>query len=446
MRYLREAWSGLMLLGTLVGCDDVGTSAEHRAAGSTYIITCASALAPSFAATAARRGDVVGHLFPAAGFATVATAAPDRYATEGCSVVQDVRVRWIEPGPQWVAPAAAANPPYTGDDDFYFDAQWGADAVDAPEAWAAGVRGAGVRVAVLDTGFDLGHEDLAPNINYDLSRDLTGEGLQYTLPDVFSHGTHTAGTVAAADNGYGVIGIAPEAELVLVKVLLDEGSGDFGTVIAGIIYATDSGADIISMSLGGTFQRRDDRGPNRLTTAVNHAASYARQRGTTVIAAVGNSDLDLGRGNLINLPSDATGVIGISATAPHDWALDPTGSLDHRALYSNYGNAAVDFAAPGGDVYRDPDFGHLCTVGVIVDYPCFVFDLVLSTGAQGAWFWAAGTSMATPHAAGIAALILSEGAVTTPAGLAQALRQRSADLGKPGRDPVYGAGRVASGY
>jgi subtilisin family serine protease len=447
MRFNCKVLSGLVICGTLVGCDDSMFATDEQEVGSTYLVSCASPLATNFAAKAAQRGDVIGHLFAGAGFATVQTTTPNSYAAPGCTVAQDVRTQWLEPGEQVQVPAAAAaNPPTSGDDDFLFDAQWGADAVDAPEAWAAGVRGAGVRVAVLDTGFDLGHPDLASNIDYALSRDFTGQGLQYTLPDPFSHGTHTAGTIAAADNGYGVIGIAPEADLVLVKVLYDEGSGSFGDILAGMIYAAGVDADVVSMSLGATFRRRVDNGPNRLTTIMNRVASYARQRGTTIIAAVGNDSLDLDQSDWTNLPSDATGVLGISATAPHDWALDPTGSLDYLATYSNYGRSAVNFAAPGGDVYQPPSFDQLCTIGVVSDFPCFVFDLVISTGAYGSWFWAAGTSMATPHAAGIAALILSEGAADSPADLEQAMRDRSADLGQPGQDAAYGFGRVRSGH
>jgi subtilisin family serine protease len=280
---------------------------------------------------------------------------------------------------------------------------------------------------------------------------MTGEGLQWTrVGDPFSHGTHTSGTIAAADNGLGTIGVAPNAELVLVKVLYDEGYGTFGDILAGVIYATNSRARIVSMSLGGMFPKYLDTGPNKLTVAANQVAMYARQRGTTIIAAVGNANTDLDQGPMINLPSDATGVIGVAATAPHDWGLNPSGSLDYRAGYSNYGRSAVDVAGPGGDVYREPNFDQLCSIGVVQNFPCFVFDLVLSTGASvdGApvWFWGAGTSMATPHAAGVAALILSEGNVTTPAQLEQALRTRATDLGQPGNDPFYGGGRVSSGY
>lgn len=217
-----------------------------------------------------------------------------------------------------------------------------------------------------------------------------------------------------------------------------------------MLYATDVQAQVVSMSLGGMFPKPAAGGANRDIAIFDRVAMYARQRGTQIIAAVGNANTNLD-GTWVNLPSDAAGVIGISATTPHDWALNPAGSLDYRAGYSNYGSSAVDFAGPGGDVYRQPDFSQICTIGVVQDIPCFVFDLVLSTGAQDewggiAWFWAAGTSMATPHVAGVAALILSEGNVTTPAQLETALRTRATDLGQPGADPFYGAGRARSGY
>src|SRR4029450_10815560 len=112
------------------------------------------------------------------------------------------------------------NPPNSGSGDFFFDLQWGHDAIDAPEAWDAGFKGHGARVAVIDTGFDFDHPDLVPNINFSLSRNFVpGEDLGYGLPDPFSHGTHTAGTVAAAENNFGTIGVAPEAELMLLKGL-----------------------------------------------------------------------------------------------------------------------------------------------------------------------------------------------------------------------------------
>ena len=185
------------------------------------------------------------------------------------------------------------TPPNSGDDDERFDFQWGHNFVGAQQAWAAGVTGQGVRVAVLDGGFDLDHPDLAPNLNLALSADMTGEGLQYSLPDPFSHGTHVAGTILAADNGIGTIGVAPDAELIAVKVLSDAGSGSFVDVIAGIYHAASVDADVINMSLGVIIPRTSDpRGVSQLDVAVSQAVAYAYQQGTTVIVSGGNVDSD----------------------------------------------------------------------------------------------------------------------------------------------------------
>ncbi|MCQ3935540.1 MAG: peptidase S8 and S53 subtilisin kexin sedolisin [Chloroflexi bacterium] len=370
---------------------------------------------------------------------------------------------------QWVTPIGEVNieditlneefgnPPNSGDDDTRFNLQWGHDAVDAPEAWNEGYRGAGVRVAVLDSGFDLDHPDLAPNINFALSTNfVAGETLSYALPDPFSHGSHTAGTIAAADNGFGTIGVAPEAELVLVKVLGDGGSGSFADVISGIVYAADVDADVINMSLGAALEKNgfcDEEGcvtaneVAALVNAIKRATTYADQQGTTIIASAGNDAIDLDHtDNLIHVPSALPKVISISATAPIGWATDPGNIfLDNLASYSNFGQSAIDFGAPGGDfVYPGNE---LCTISGVTR-PCWVFDLVFSTGSNlnpaiASYYWSAGTSMAAPHASGVAAIIIGKnGGDMPPAQVEAALRASADDLGKPGNDDAYGAGRV----
>lgn len=370
------------------------------------------------------------------------------------SVLPNVSLQWIDPVEN-VAVGEFSNPPSSGEDDFLFDLQWGHDAVDAPEAWNAGLRGNGARVAVLDDGIDSDHPDLAPNLNAGLSTSFVpGETFEYSIPgDVFSHGTHTSGTVAAADNGYGTIGVAPEAELVMVKVLSSfTGSGSFSGVISGILYAADIDADVINMSLGAAIPRHgyyDEEleewvGADEvaeLTTALGRATNYAHQQGTTIIASAGNAANDGDKDkDLLHLPSDSPHVISISATGPRGWATDPENiSLDTPASYTNYGQSVIDFAAPGGDfVYPGSES---CTV--VLTQPCWVFDLVFSTGSAGSWYWSAGTSMSAPHVSGIAALIIGEnGGDMKPAQVEAQLRKLADDLGKPGKDDFYGLGRV----
>jgi subtilisin family serine protease len=399
------------------------------------------------------------------GLAAATSSDPDFIAKaskiKGVSaVMHDFQVQWINPSREKGVKVqdTYGNPPASGDDDFFFDLQWGHDAIDAPEAWNAGYRGAGARVAVLDTGFDLEHPDLAPNIDFNASKSFVpGEDLQYTLPDPFSHGTHVAGTIAAADNGFGTIGVAPEAKLILVKVLGDEGSGDFSWLTEGIVHAVKQGADVINMSLGANFPRNgkflDENGNvinntkaiQQLVVAVSKVTTYAYQNGVTLISTPGNSAINGNRDRTaIQLPADAPHVIAISATAPRGWALAPfTAILDYPASYTNYGTPEVDLAAPGGDyVYPGEE---KVTIG-LVTAPAWVFDMVFSTG-NDSWYWSAGTSMAAPHASGVAALFIGKnGGEMKPAQVETTLRNSAEDLGKPGRDPYYGHGRVNAYY
>lgn len=420
------------------------------------ILARGNSLSGDLADQVADAGGELTRTMPQVGLAVATSSNPD-FATQlerarGIrSVVSNLNVQWIDPGQQVVL-EQFDNPPNSGDDDPFFDLQWGHDAVDAPEAWNAGYFGAGARVAVLDTGFDLTHPDLTPNINLGLSEDFTGEGLQYTLPDVFSHGTHVAGTIAAADNALGVVGVAPEAELVLVKVLGDAGTGTFADVIAGIVHAADVDADVINMSLGATLLKSGDpdadepytaREANELKNAINRAVSYAYQSGTTVIASAGNDARDGDKDkNAIHVPSDASHAVSISATGPLGWAVDPSTDLDVPAFYTNFGRSVIDFAAPGGNVDFDlQDSGDLCIVGPVINV-CWAFDLVFSTG-NGGWYWSAGTSMASPHTSGVAALIIgANGGDMHPSHVEAALRSSADDLGQPGNDPFYGQGRV----
>jgi len=346
--------------------------------------------------------------------------------------------------------------------------QWGLHAIDAAGAWQAGQTGAGVRVAVLDSGIAPNHVDLAANVNTSLCASFVpGEPYNFTGTG-FNHGTHVAGIIASAANGVGTLGVAPHAEIVAVKVLSAvSGSGSFGGIISGIIYAADIDADVINMSLGAEFPRRgfiDDNGTpadpsddvkvganeiTALANALSRATTYAYQSGTTVIVAAGNSAIDRDHdGSYLVVPADSTHVISISATGPVGWALNTAGTpLDNLASYSNYGQSRISFAAPGGD-FIYPGNGNSVVAGIL--RPTWVFDMVFApsnrVGTSNRYSWAAGTSMAAPHASGVAALIIGRnGGAMKPSAVEAALRASADDLGKPGNDDAYGAGRVNAG-
>ena len=369
-----------------------------------------------------------------------------------------------------ISDEAFANPPSSGQHDTFFNLQWGSQAIDVAGAWNAGYRGAGATVAVLDAGVSCLHPDIAPNLLLSQSVSfVAGEGVCHPLINGFNHGTHVAGIIAAPDNGIGTIGVAPDAKILAVKVLSDAGSGDFGAIIQGIVYAADHGADVINMSLGVhgglPVNGKGANDVSELVNATKRAVAYARAHNALTVVSSGNDaqDLDHSSGvkicdtdgsncyvaNIKAFPAELPGALSISATAPIGWAKAPTSTfLDNLASYSDYGSSAIDFSAPGGDSAYPGNEN--CTVAGITN-PCWVFDLVFapggysvsSSGVRASYSWAAGTSMAAPHVSGVAALIIGKhGGSMAPSEVERILRASSDDLGKPGNDPAYGAGRV----
>lgn len=360
------------------------------------------------------------------------------------AVVPDLKVKWIEPD-KFVADA---NPPSIGSNETYFRYQWGMDAIDAPEAWNAGYTGEGAMVFILDSGIDKDNPDLSPNLNTGLSKSFV-PGEKYYVGDstFFNHGTHVAGIIAAADNKWGVIGVAPYAEIVAVKVLSEKtGSGAFSGINAGIVYAANNGADVINMSLGALLNRNGNymdenniwqqgsaAGLQFLILAQQRAVNYAVKKGAVVVVSAGNDYMNAdGNASLFKVPADLENVIAISATAPCNWALNPNGILDIPASYTNYGKSLVALAAPGGDFD--------CEDG----YP---LDMILSSGAGGTGGWpfyfAAGTSMASPHVAGVAALIIGKnGGAMDPHEVIKQLCKTADKIDGQGISPYFGYGRV----
>lgn len=267
---------------------------------------------------------------------------------------------------------------------------WGLQKINAEVAWKYS-KGKGVKVAILDTGCDHKHPDLAGNI-YGI-RNFTNS--QYGATDLQGHGTHVAGIVGAIDNDEGMIGVAPEVELYIAKVLNDDGSGSFSAVIAGIDWAILMGVDIINMSLGS---------PAEPPQELHNAILRARAEGITVFSATGNENGE------VCWPAQYKEVIAVSAIDKYD----------NRAQFSNFG-LKNEIIAPGVDI--------------------------LSTYPNGKYAKLSGTSMATPIIAGAAALYISyykqeNGVKPTRKEVYEALASATEDLGVPGRDPHYGIGRI----
>lgn len=342
-------------------------------------------------------------------------------------------------------------------DSFYAYVQWAPQSVKAPQAWALGYTGKGVRVAVIDGGIYGNHPDLRANIDAGAGRSFVvggAPGLGGCSPQSWScdtgtfwHGTHVAGIVAAPANGLGVVGIAPEATIVPVKAL-HNGSGSFGAIIQAILYAATEGrADIINMSLGAEFER-GSRDAAELSSAMNRAVNFATRQGVLVVSAAGNSALDLDHtGNVIATPAQSGNGLAVSSTGPLGFGLGAT-NFARVSSYTNYGSSAITVAAPGGDYMLESPAS--CTLprmpsGTLTQV-CWALDMVLSTtrgsSAAGSYGWSAGTSMAAPAAAAVAALIKQKHPSAGPGELKTRLMQSADDAGKPGNDPYYGKGYV----
>jgi subtilisin family serine protease len=366
--------------------------------------------------------------------------------------------------PSTDASVFADAPPIPAGGDELSGLQWGLRAIHAPEAWALGYTGRGVRVAVLDGGIQSTHVDLAPNLNTSLSTSFV-PGQTYNSPPG-SHGTQVSGLIAAAHNNVGVVGVAPNAELVAVKILLANGTGGVARVAQGLVYAADIGAKIANISAGtnlpratqivvdtkGTEDPSDDvrvKISNRqvidLLRLLGRATNYAHSKGVLIIAASGNiaKDFDHAKSD-IGIPQELPHVITVGPTGPLGWALDPTTNLDVNPSYSNRGQSYIQLAAPGGnfDVFTRPGLPPSCTL-LTFTFPCQVFDIILTTQLGSSWGWNFGGSFAAPHAAGVAALIYEKlGADATPEKVEMILRNTADDIGKPGNDDFFGQGRV----
>jgi serine protease len=293
--------------------------------------------------------------------------------------------------------------------DPYYQYQWHLDQIGMPEAWTR-QRGAGVVVAVIDTG--VAHRSAGGFMQApDLAQTRFVDGFDFVRndphpDDEHGHGTHVSGTIAqSTNNEVGVAGVAPEAAIMPLKVLDANGSGGWGAIAAAIRFAADNGAHVINMSLGGGFGSR----------AVERAIAYAHEKGVVVVAAAGNASR-----SRVEYPARYNHVIAVGSVR-----FDRT-----LSFYSNYGGG-LDIVAPGGDTRVDQNNDGM---------PDGVVQNTLVGGNPRRFDYLAwqGTSMASPHVAGVAALIRSAG-VTDPDAVERLLKDSAHDL----RDSrKYGSGLV----
>ena len=309
--------------------------------------------------------------------------------------------------------------------------QWDMQQIQVAQAQGVTTGDPSVVVGVLDSGIDATHPDLATQVRKDLSASCIGGAVDTSQaawsPTTSSHGTHVAGTIAAALNGVGITGVAPGVKVAAVKVVNDDGFIYPEAAVCGFMWAATHGMQITNNSYfidPWEFNCRNDARQRPVWQAVQRAIRYSNSQGVLNIASAGNSNVDLQHkfidstspndgsfpiedrtitGACVDLPAEAPGVVTVSAVGP--------GKL--KSYYSSYGQGVVDVTAPGGDTrWRNPNVSTIS-------------DAVLST-VPGGWGYSQGTSMASPHAAGVAALALSAHPGLAPGALASML-ERTAD-------------------
>ena len=279
-------------------------------------------------------------------------------------------------------------------DPIEYQNSWGVKHIGSQAAHSMNITGNGVRVAILDTGIDYTHQEFA--MNYKGGWDFVFDDNDPFDDSTNSHGTHVAGIIAAAANGSGVVGVAPNAEIYALKVLDGGGHGDLSWIIEGIEWAVDNKMDVVNISIGG---------PD--SPALQDACDAAYDAGVLLVAAAGNTN-----GGDVTYPAAYNSVIAVTGTD----------SADQQGWFAPLGSQ-IELAAPGV--------------------------AIKSTSLNNGYADLSGTSQAAPHVSGLAALVLSAGVndlnndgIVNNRDVRMQLQMSARDLGDPGKDDVYGYGLI----
>ena len=299
------------------------------------------------------------------------------------------------------------------------DNSWGVKRIGAGTVHDGGNKGLGIKIGIIDSGTDYTHPDLRDNFD-SLNRGYDFVQNDDDPMDVYGHGTHVAGTACAEDNNFGVVGVAPNCALYSLRVLNNDGVGSWSATIAAMDWAVKNGMQMVNLSLGSS------RDPG---TAVKTAFDNAEKAGLVIVAAAGNSGNKAGKGDNIIYPAKYASVIAVGAT---------TDSTDNkRASFSSTGST-LELMAPGVSVLStwNDSISYLNPQPFCLDSVCY-------------YKYGSGTSMASPHVAGVAALVIAAGVpdyngdgVINNRDVRAILDATATDLGAAGKDAQYGYGLV----
>jgi subtilisin family serine protease len=431
-------FSRLALLGALVVAGVASASTQNA---STYIVLYKQqSVASDAAATISKAGGSVVASYPQIGVVVAqsdAASFQDKISQDsrvwGAASTAAFGVQVDGSGLEATGPPAGDLPNFPANDaaEPLFPLQWDMRQIHTPEAHVITGGSPEILAGDIDTGLDFTHPDLAPNYDAASSADCSSGAPAPLLPgnDVFGHGTHTAGTIAAAQNGIGIVGVAPRVKIAGIKSSNNSGFFFPEMVVCSFIWAASHGIDVTNNSYFADpwyFNCKTDPAQRAIWIAEQRAIKYAISRGVVVVAAATNfaDDLahptrdiispDTGPGiprDITNacavVPVEVPGVIGVSAD----------GNRTIKSFYSDYGSGVIQVTAPGGDsiLQRTAEAPN---------------GRVLST-VPGGYAYAQGTSMATPHVTGVAALIESLYGPLSPGRVAAMLKQTADPIACP---------------